>query len=1223
MMTEALSLEELRRAYAELDRVTARYFELYDLAPVGYCTISEQGLILEANRAAATLLGVIQGGLVGQLFSLLVFSDDRDRDRLRRRRLVETGEAQSYEMQMVRADGARIWVQVGSTAASDATGGPVARLVLSDITVSKTVEIEREHERNVLAAVVQGRPLADVLERLVLGYEARFTGMRGCVLLLDPTGRHLHRGASPTLPEVLFGLLDGTEIGPDSSPCGTAASTVETVLVADIADDQRWKKFKDLALAHGLHACWSVPILGMAGRVLGTMAFYFDHPRSALGSELAIIEHGAYLASLAINHHQTQEVLRESEERFKGAFDRSPSAMTLSRSDHTWVKVNARACAMFGYSEAELLTMTYRDITHPDDLEADARHAHQMWIGDIESYTMTKRYIHRDGHIIWGFLAVDAIRDSSNRILYFISHMIDVTVQKQAEESVEAQTAALRESEHRWKFAIEGAGDGLWDWDIAADTEYFSPRCREMLGYTGDAAGHDVSDWRERVHPDDAEQVDVLLRAHLDRTSPLYVHEYRIRCEDGRWMWIRDRGMVVSRDAAGRPLRMIGTFHDITERRQAEERLRRSEEHLAVTLQSIADAVIATDAEGLITEMNPTAQRLTGWPLAAALGRPLAEVFCILNSQTRAPSINPVRLVLDRGEVVGLANHTALVARTGQEYQISDSAAPIRDASGLIVGVVLVFSDVTEDYRVRQSLATMVELLDRTGELAKVGGWERDLVTGERTWSPETFRILEFDGPTVRSREQWIELYPPEAQAALAAGLQAVIDDGTPFDLEVPMTTARGRPIWVRIQSSAVIENGKVVKLFGTFQDITDRKHADEERARLEGQLRQAVKMESVGRLAGGVAHDFNNMLLVILGRTEFALSQVEPAQPIHADLLEIRHAAERSAALTRQLLAFARQQTVVPEVLDLNEVVDGMVGMLRRLIGENIDLVWGPEADVWPIRVDASQIEQILTNLCVNARDAIADVGRIDVRTRNTVVDAMYCSTHSDAVPGEYVLLSVSDNGIGMDAETVTQIFEPFFTTKGIGISTGLGLSTVYGAATQNQGFIDVSSTPGHGSVFEIYLPRHGGLGPSVSEPDLQAPTARGHETILLVEDEAAILGLITTVLEERGYTVLAAATPGEALRLANEHRGEIALLVTDVVMPEMNGRELANTLLSLGLQIEQLFMSGYPADVIADRGVLDEGVHFIQKPFSIKDFDAKVRSALDSGRDRRDRPG
>ncbi len=410
-------------------------------------------------------------------------------------------------------------------------------------------------------------------------------------------------------------------------------------------------------------------------------------------------------------------------------------------------------------------------------------------------------------------------------------------------------------------------------------------------------------------------------------------------------------------------------------------------------------------------------------------------------------------------------------------------------------------------------------------------------------------------------------------------------------------------------------KDGTVSCILVQAVDITERKLAEEKREKLQAQLHQAQKLESIGRLAGGVAHDFNNMLGVILGHTEMAMEQMDPSQPLHTDLGEIHKAAGRSADLTRQLLAFARKQTAAPKVLDLNETVEGMLKMLRRLIGEDIALSWLPGKNLAEIKIDPSQVDQILANLCVNARDAIRDTGRITIETANIAFNEDQCADREGFSPGEYVLLAVSDDGCGMSREVLENIFEPFFTTKEVGKGTGLGLATVYGIVRQNDGFIHVYSEPEHGTTFRIYLPRHQSQKAHQPEQSREAWAAPATETatILLVEDEPSLLKMTAMMLETMGYTVLAAGTPRKAVRLAREHAGGIDLLMTDVVMPEMNGRDLARNLLSMYPTLKLLFMSGYTANVIAHHGVLDKDVHFIQKPFSMKDLGSKIKEALE----------
>ena len=393
----------------------------------------------------------------------------------------------------------------------------------------------------------------------------------------------------------------------------------------------------------------------------------------------------------------------------------------------------------------------------------------------------------------------------------------------------------------------------------------------------------------------------------------------------------------------------------------------------------------------------------------------------------------------------------------------------------------------------------------------------------------------------------------------------------------------------------------------------TDHKISEGKRKALKSQLFQAQKMESVGRLAGGVAHDFNNMLSVIIGYSESALEKLCPENPLYDDINEVLKAGNRSADITRQLLAFARQQTIAPKVIELNGKIEGMLKMLRRLIGEDIDLAWRPGVETWPVKIDPSQIDQILANLCVNAKDAIAGVGKITIETSNAIFDEEYCADHTGFIPGEYVLLAVSDTGCGIFSHMLDNIFEPFFTTKKLHQGTGLGLSTVYGIVKQNSGFINVYSEPEKGTTLKIYLSRHvGETAEGSQETTQEIPSSQG-ETILLVEDDRSLLKLGEKMLKRLGYTVLPSNIPHEAIAIAEKHAGKIDLLVTDVVMPEMNGRELSEELQKRHSNLKTLFMSGYTANVIAHRGVLEDGVHFIPKPLSHKELAQKVRETLD----------
>ncbi len=589
-------------------------------------------------------------------------------------------------------------------------------------------------------------------------------------------------------------------------------------------------------------------------------------------------------------------------------------------------------------------------------------------------------------------------------------------------------------------------------------------------------------------------------------------------------------------------------------------------------------------------EVNPAFERLTGVTAKQVVGRTVKEVM----PATEAHWIEVYSQVALSGQSTSYENYAQEIGRHFRAWAFSPAPGQF----------AVIFSDITEQKAAEQALKASESRFKITFYTSPDAVNINRLEDGLYVEVNEGFSRLtgysreEVLGKSSLELDLWCN---PEDRKKLVRGIQ---EKGYFENLETGFRRKDGS-IVTGLMSARIFEQNGITHILSVTRDITAHKQ-------LENQLSQAQKMDSVGRLAGGVAHDFNNMLGVILGYSEMALDQAKEEQTLQVALQGIRQAAQRSADLTRQLLAFARRQTVVPKVLDLNQTLAGMLSMLRRLIGEHIDLAWLPGDNLAPVKIDPSQIDQILVNLCVNARDAVGDSGTVTIETGNIALDESCRANHAEMLPGEYVRLTVSDNGCGMDAETIHHVFEPFFTTKGEGEGTGLGLATVYGIVKQNKGYINVASEPGQGTTFTLYLPKYGRKAESQPEPvEHQSPS--GTETILLVEDEPMILEMVTIMLQHQGYDVLSATTPGEALSLAEEHAGEIRLLMTDVVMPEMNGRDLANALHQRYPHLRRLFMSGYTANVIAHHGVLDEGVNFIQKPFTMSDLAAKIREVLD----------
>jgi PAS domain S-box-containing protein len=665
---------------------------------------------------------------------------------------------------------------------------------------------------------------------------------------------------------------------------------------------------------------------------------------------------------------------------------------------------------------------------------------------------------------------------------------------------------------------------------------------------------------------------------------------------------------------------------EIAERRQAEDELRRSQRQLADIIEFLPDPTFVINNEGTVIAWNRAMKEMTGVSRSKMIGRGDFEYSLPFFGKRRPILIDLVfaseekkREYYDSVSKVGgniVAETYAPETYGGKGAYLWGVATGLFDEQGNVTGAIESIRDINERKLAEIALRESEERFARFFRASPVGTSISRLSDGQVGDANDAFLGLfgytreELVGRSSLELGMWVN---PEKRPRMVEILK---EKGRIHNFVNKFRRKSGE-IFLVLSFADMIEIAGDQYVLSLIYDITERKRGEEERRKLEEQLFQAQKMESVGRLAGGVAHDFNNMLGVIIGRAEMALQQDVSNDKLQHNLKEILKAGLRSADLTRQLLAFARKQTAVAKILDLNDTISGMLQMLRRLIGEDIDLLWAPELDLWKVKIDPSQVDQILVNLVVNARDAISGVGAITMRTDNVAIEDSESAQTPELIAGQYVLLTVSDTGTGMTQEVRENIFEPFFTTKEMGKGTGLGLSTVYGIVKQNDGFIYVESEPEKGTTFKIYLPRVEVETAQVDSEEITLKRPTGTETVLLVEDDEGILDLGKMILENLGYTVLAAQTPVDSIRLAKEHPGDIHLLITDVVMPEMNGRELAELVGTIRPNLRCLYMSGYSADLIAHRGILDEGLNFIQKPFGSDDLAVRVRQVLDHGKE------
>jgi PAS domain S-box-containing protein len=531
---------------------------------------------------------------------------------------------------------------------------------------------------------------------------------------------------------------------------------------------------------------------------------------------------------------------------------------------------------------------------------------------------------------------------------------------------------------------------------------------------------------------------------------------------------------------------------------------------------------------------------------------------------------------------------------------------PWLDAEGEVGGIVIFTEDITERKRTEEALRYNELLLQEMGRVAKIGGWEFDPATGKGTWTEEVARIHDLNPDDETSLERGMSFYQGESRLKIEKAVKEAIELGKPYDLDLELVTANGTHKWVHIIGHPTVENGKVVQVRGSFQDITEHK-------KLETQYLHAQKMESIGTLAGGVAHDFNNVLTVIAGLGQITLMKMTQDDPHRRNIGGILEAAERATHLTKELLLFSRKQESERRPVDLNDIIGKMEKFLHRIIGEDIILKQVPHSAPLPVLADSNHLEQVLMNLAVNARDAMPQGGEFILRTEQVVLDEEFAAAHGYGNPGAYALLIVSDTGAGMDKETLQRIFEPFFSTKEVGKGTGLGLAVVYGIIKQHDGFITVYSEPGQGSTFRIYLPLTSAAARQEAGAEQERPIAGGTETILLAEDNDLVRELVTSVLTEAGYRVIVAVDGEEAVRKFRENAGSIQLLLFDLIMPRMNGKDASDAIHKIQHRVKTIFASGYAPDIAQQKASLDDGSYLIYKPVSPRDLLKKVRSVLD----------
>jgi two-component system cell cycle sensor histidine kinase/response regulator CckA len=932
---------------------------------------------------------------------------------------------------------------------------------------------------------------------------------------------------------------------------------------------------------------------------------------------------GGYIRDVT-EKRQAEETLRRSQTLLQDIADNSPSLIYVTDIEGRFILVNKKLQMLLGMSQDRLIGNTRHNVL-PQEI-ADQHRLNDLEVLLVQQpLTFEEENRESDGVHTYSTMKFPLMDSKGN--MYAIGGIsTDTTDSRRAGEAMKARlriTSASFEksSKELMQMTLDeieeqtGSSIGFFHF-LLEDQETFSLQAwstntlRNMCTAEGEGSHYPISEagvWTDCVH----ERRPVIHNDYnaLSHRKGMPSGHAPVRRELVVPIF-RDERIVAIIGVGNKPTEFtavdveiishLGDFSwEIIERKQAEQALLESESKYRRLYDSLMDAFIRVDMSGRIMEFNQAYEALLGYS---------AEEFHRLTYV----DLTPERwhsferdLVKNQILVRGYSDiyEKEYRKKDGTEFPVEMRTFLIRDAAGRPEGMWAIVRDISERKRIEEALRKTEEKYSKAFQASPDWIVITTLAKGVFIEVNKAFESLsgfgreEVLGRTATEIGIWDK---PEERRRLTDRLQR---EGSVHNMEARFRLQSGT-------ARTFLLSAEVIEVEGQACVLTVARDMTELRS-LEGQLRQAQKMEAVGRLAGGVAHDFNNMLGVILGYTDLALKRLNAQEPLYHDLQEVHNAARRSADLTRQLLAFSRKQIVAPKVLSLNDAVTQQQKMLGRLIGEDIDLKFIPGQDLWNARLDSSQVDQILANLAVNARDAIAGVGTVTIETANVTLDERYTRRHPYATPGDYVLLAVSDSGSGMDGETLERIFEPFFTTKGEGQGTGLGLSTVYGIVKQNKGSIQAYSEPGRGTTLKIYFPRF--LGEAVPVEPVQETILSGSETVLIVEDEPQILLLAKRILEHYGYKTMEAGSPGEALLLLEKHRGPLHLLLTDVIMPHMTGLELKGRVEALHPGILTLFMSGYTQEVISERGLLDEKWAFIQKPFTVQDLAGKVRRVLD----------
>ena len=882
----------------------------------------------------------------------------------------------------------------------------------------------------------------------------------------------------------------------------------------------------------------------------------------------------------------TETALRAGQAWYQAVGDFAPGFFWVTDPSGQILYVNRHWKEFTGASLEQINALGWAWFNHPDEVAV----VQEKWSRALQleqPFEMELRYRRHDGTFRWMLARFTPYRGPDNVVQSWVGTSVDIDDLKNIE-------SGFRRREQELSDFFESAAVPL-HW-VGSDGTILRVNQAELdlLGYRRDEyVGHNIAEF----HEDNDVICDILKR--LSSGEVLHDYPARLRCRDGSVRQVLIDSSVYFHQGEFVHTRCF--TRDVTVQRRAEEATAR----LAAIVASSEEAIIGKTLEGMVTSWNAASERIFGYSEAEMVGQ---SIFRLIPEELHDAERTLLGRV-SRGEPVEFSE-VERIRKDGRRIYISVSVSPIRDGQGRVVGAASIKRDVTERKEAAEALARSQERLHLALKAARMGTWQWDVATNTLTWDESLHQLYGVVPGAVTQYDHFLQRVHNDDRTFVVASIQQAIEGGGGLDYEFRIVRPNGEVRWLADQGRSVRDDaGKLLYMSGVCLDITDRRVMEE-------RLRQSQRMDAVGQLAGGIAHEANNMMSVVLGCADYVLQRTDLPPAVRDDVDQIWRAATRTAGITQQLLAFSRRQVLQPQVLDLNATVAELGSILSRTLGETRNLRMHLSPALGPVRTDPGQLEQVLINLILNARDAMPEGGELTIETTEALLDQAYATNKGVATlrTGKYAVLVVSDTGHGMDRATLGQIFEPFFTTKGVGQGTGLGLSTVYGIVKQSGGFVWVYSEPGMGSTFKVYLPVAVGVADltDVREP---TPGALADEVVLVAEDEEMVRSIMARSLRDCGYKVLEAANGREALELVEAHGGRISLIVADVVMPGVGGRELASYLGERWPHVPILFTSGYTGLDVVRRGLLDKGMEFLQKPLAPEVLARKVREMVDAG--------